>query len=206
MFCSACGGPLQAADQFCPKCGQAVTFAAPAAYAAQPGVAAPMAVPGLRYAGFWLRVAAYLIDSLIVGVPFCIVAFIIIGAMGGLAAMRAGVPLGNPPDQGALVALFGAFFGFFLMVALCGFVIGWLYYALMESSEKQATLGKMVMSLRVTDKNGQRLSFGHATGRYFSKIITGLVPLGIGYILAGITERKQALHDFIAGTLVFRTN
>ncbi len=92
------------------------------------------------------------------------------------------------------------------MIALCGFVIGWLYYALMESSEKQATLGKMVMSLRVTDKNGQRLSFGHATGRYFSKIITGLVPLGIGYILAGITERKQALHDFIAGTLVFRTN
>jgi uncharacterized RDD family membrane protein YckC len=52
--------------------------------------------------------------------------------------------------------------------------------------------------------NSQRLSFLHATGRFFAKIITGLIPLGIGYIMAGFTERKQALHDMIAGTLVVR--
>ena len=60
------------------------------------------------------------------------------------------------------------------------------------------------MSIYITDMHGQRLSFLHATGRFFAKIITGLIPLGIGYIMAGFTERKQALHDMIAGTLVVR--
>jgi len=74
----------------------------------------------------------------------------------------------------------------------------------MESSARQATFGKAAMSLRVTDLTAQPLTFGHATGRYFSKIISGLIPLGIGFIMAGFTEKKQALHDMIAGTLVLR--
>ena len=60
--------------------------------------------------------------------------------------------------------------------------------------------------LPVTDANGNRLSFGHASGRFFSKIVTAMVPLGIGYIMAGFTAKKQALHDFIASTLVIKTN
>ena len=77
----------------------------------------------------------------------------------------------------------------------------WLYFALMESSSKQATLGKMALGIIVTDLNGNRLSFGRATGRYFGKIISGAI-LMIGYIMAGFTEKKQALHDIIAGCLV----
>ena len=80
---------------------------------------------------------------------------------------------------------------------------GWLYYSLMESSKTQATLGKMALSLKVTDLEGNKISFGRATGRYFGKIISGMIMM-IGYILAGITEKKQALHDMMAGCLVIR--
>lgn len=75
----------------------------------------------------------------------------------------------------------------------------------MESSARQATLGKMAMSLRVTNSEGRRLSFGHATGRFFAKIVSGMIPLALGYIMAGFTAKKQALHDMIAGTLVLKS-
>jgi uncharacterized RDD family membrane protein YckC len=203
MFCSVCGGEVQTTDRFCPKCGQTVSFAAPAAYAAQPGVAAPP-MAAHRYAGFWLRFVAYLIDSLIVGVPTGIIIVIFIAMMGGITAFHFRLPDNPNPDPAQVMALLASMLGFFTIIGVCSLAISWLYFASMESSERQATLGKSVLALRVTDKNGMRLTFGHATGRYFSKIITGLVPLAIGWILAGLTEKKQALHDFIAGTLVWR--
>ena len=81
---------------------------------------------------------------------------------------------------------------------------GWLYHAKMESSSWQATLGKKALNLRVTDMAGARVTFGRATGRHFAKLITGLIPLGVGFALAGLTERRQALHDMLAGCLVLR--
>jgi uncharacterized RDD family membrane protein YckC len=80
-------------------------------------------------------------------------------------------------------------------------VLAWLYYALMESSKYQATLGKIVLGIVVTDTSGQRISFGRATGRYFAKIISQIILL-IGYIMIAFTEKKQGLHDIIASTLV----
>jgi uncharacterized RDD family membrane protein YckC len=71
----------------------------------------------------------------------------------------------------------------------------------MESSVKQATLGKLAIGIIVTDLQGSRITFGRATGRYFGKILSSLI-LSIGYIMAGFTEKKQALHDMIAGCLV----
>jgi len=85
--------------------------------------------------------------------------------------------------------------------SLCGY---WIYEAAMESSAKQATVGKMVLGLKVTDLEGHRISFARATGRHFAKLISAMILL-IGYIMAGFNERKQALHDMIAGTLVVRT-
>jgi uncharacterized RDD family membrane protein YckC len=61
------------------------------------------------------------------------------------------------------------------------------------------------MNLVVTDLEGQRLTFGRASGRFFAKIISGLIPFGIGYIMAGFTEKRQALHDMIASCLVLRS-
>jgi uncharacterized RDD family membrane protein YckC len=74
----------------------------------------------------------------------------------------------------------------------------------MESSRHQGTLGKMTLGLIVTDLQGRPIGFAVASGRYFAKIITGLIPLGIGYAMAGFTEKKQALHDMIASCLVLR--
>src|SRR4029077_16530876 len=76
------------------------------------------------------------------------------------------------------------------------FVLWLLYYALMESSPLQATLGKMALSIKVTEIAGQRISFLRALGRNLAKIISGFILL-IGYIMAAFTERKQALHDII---------
>ncbi len=77
----------------------------------------------------------------------------------------------------------------------------WLYFALMESSPRQATLGKQALGIMVTDLAGQRISFARATGRFFAKILSGLI-LWIGYVMAAFTERKQALHDLLASCLV----
>jgi uncharacterized RDD family membrane protein YckC len=73
----------------------------------------------------------------------------------------------------------------------------------MESSARGATLGKMALGLRVVDLNGDRIGFGRATGRYFGKIVSGLI-LGIGYFMAAFTQQKQALHDIMAGCLIIR--
>jgi uncharacterized RDD family membrane protein YckC len=84
-----------------------------------------------------------------------------------------------------------------------GFFGSWLYEAYMMSSEWQATVGKRVMSIVVTDLDGKRMTFARATGRHFAKYISTFL-LGIGYIIAAFTARKQALHDMIAETLVLK--
>lgn len=76
-----------------------------------------------------------------------------------------------------------------------------LYYSLMNSSSTQATLGKMALGLIVTDTEGNRVTFLRALLRYFVSIISGFILL-IGYLIQPFTERKQTLHDLIAGTLV----
>ncbi|HKV26372.1 MAG TPA: RDD family protein [Candidatus Acidoferrum sp.] len=158
-------------------------------------------VGGVVYAGFWLRFVAYVIDGIISGIAFVILLvplFVLTGAGAGLGRIISGQDMGD--DLGAFLGL-GFIFGFFGIILL----VSWLYYALSESSSWQATLGKKMLNLKVTDLNGQPISFARASGRYFSKIITGMIPLFIGYIMAGFTEKRQAIHDMIASCLVLRT-
>jgi uncharacterized RDD family membrane protein YckC len=96
----------------------------------------------------------------------------------------------------AVIATFGHGLAF-------GFLGPWLYEAFMMSSEWQATVGKRVMSIVVTDLDGGRISFARATGRHFAKYISAFV-LGIGFLMAPFTSKKQALHDIIAETLVVK--
>ena len=96
----------------------------------------------------------------------------------------------------AIVATFGHGLAF-------GFLGPWLYEAFMMSSEWQATVGKRVMSIVVTDLHGGRISFGRATGRHFAKYLSAFL-LGIGFIMAAFTSKKQALHDIIAETVVVK--
>lgn len=148
------------------------------------------------YAGFWKRFAAYLIDSIVISIVAMIIIlpfFIVMGFGIAMTAMSEDSEQVIPAVIGAVVA--------YLFIILLAIVGQWLYFALMESSKHQGTLGKMALSIKVTDLAGNRLSFGRATGRYFAKIISGMT-MGIGYLIAGFTEKKQALHDMIAGCLV----
>ena len=83
------------------------------------------------------------------------------------------------------------------------FFLPWIYEAVMLSSEKQATLGKMVVGIRDYSLAGRRITFARASGRHFAKWISALL-LGIGFLMAAFTEKKQALHDMMAETLVVK--
>jgi uncharacterized RDD family membrane protein YckC len=84
-------------------------------------------------------------------------------------------------------------------------VLNWLYYALLESGTTQATIGKKALGLKVTDMAGQRITFGQATGRYFGKILSAMILL-IGFLMMIWDNKKQTLHDKLAGTLVVKKN
>jgi predicted Zn finger-like uncharacterized protein len=97
--------------------------------------------------------------------------------------------------------IIGGFIGAHALGNIAGIIMGWLYFAIMESSSKQGTLGKMILGIKVTDLYGNAISFGKATLRHFSKIISTIILL-VGYLMVGFTAKKQALHDMIAGCLV----
>ena len=214
MYCSKCGANVADGIAFCSACGQPmVGFSVGQAAAATPSAApvppggtvyAPPAQSGwqaqaarpVAYAGFWLRFVAIIIDGLLLYFVSMIL-FLPFAASTGMG-MR-GMMTGRPPDPQAIFPMIHAL----LRLALLRTVLHWLYYSLLESSAWQGTLGKKALGLEVTDLDGNRISFGRATGRFFAKIISALI-LGIGYIMAGFTEKKQALHDILAGTLVIR--
>jgi uncharacterized RDD family membrane protein YckC len=159
-----------------------------------------VAGPQAAYAGFWLRFVALIIDSVVLSVAGAIIAFPLVGAMGLSGLLRGAYG----PDGGAMrpedmLPVMSIVFRFILISA----VLKWLYYALLESSSWQATLGKKALGLEVTDLEGRRIGFGRATGRTFAKIISAMI-LYIGFLMAGFTEKKQALHDMMAGCLVIR--
>ena len=86
---------------------------------------------------------------------------------------------------------------------LLSFLGGWFYFAYLESSTHQATLGKMLIGAKVVDYGGNRISFVTASLRHFAKILSAIILL-IGFIMVGFTQKKQGLHDILAGTLVIR--
>jgi len=135
------------------------------------------------YAGFWRRFLALIIDDLVLLIPGILVNVIISSAFNS-----------GSGSGGAVAAL----------VYILWVVAIWLYFAIQESGTAQATIGKRALSIKVTNLDGGRISFGQATGRYFGKLISAVI-LAIGFMMAGWTEKKQALHDMMAGTLVIRS-
>jgi uncharacterized RDD family membrane protein YckC len=214
VYCSKCGVNLAAGTAFCGSCGTptgtpAAVIARPAgplAYAGGPSQA-PYADPaglvvsrGFTYAGFWLRVVASLIDGVIMSIALGVLLVPLFLLTGFEAHIDGMVQRHGQPDPAIIVGLIGIIFVF----AVVSVLIQWLYHAYLESGEKQATWGKQALGLYVTDLMGHPITFGRASGRFFAKMVTGMIPLGIGYIMAGFTERKQALHDMIASCLVLR--
>lgn len=143
--------------------------------------ARPVGPDHVAYGGFWIRVVAYIIDAILLTIV-CGIADRLLGIDIFASDWKHYDPLAN----------------------LISLAIGWLYFALLESSERGATVGKMVMGLRVVTSDGRRLSFMNATGRYFAKILSAII-LCIGFIMVAFTDKKRGLHDIIAGTLVIKT-
>ena len=138
------------------------------------------------YAGFWKRFLASFLDGLVGGLGYVVIMLLLMAVGGGFGHYE-----GNQPAAVFFVVLLWIFL-------LFG---SWLYPALMESSKLQATVGKLAVGLKVTDLEGRRISFGRATARYFAHYLS-VMTLLIGYIMAAFTQKKQAMHDMVAGTLV----
>src|ERR1700692_4958869 len=180
MFCSKCGANVTDGAAFCSACGQPASAVRPVGFAPvppAPGLPAPYAPPALApvlpspYAGFWLRVVAHLIDDLLLGIGFGILVLIAVAiiGVGSLRTMIAGMNEANPELPAAIISAF-------VFVGIASILLAWIYNAGMESSRHQGTLGKMALGLIVTDLQGRPIGFGLASGRYFAKIITGLIP------------------------------
>ena len=138
-----------------------------------------------QYAGFWIRFAGAFIDGLVLMVPRVVISVAL------PALVSSGMAGSSQNAQLVVIAVNTAI----------GQIIGWLYFALMLSSSKQATLGMMAVGLRITDLQGRRISFARATGRHFASLVSQ-ITLFIGYLFILWTEKKQTLHDLMAGTLV----
>lgn len=145
-------------------------------------------------AGFWKRVAAYMIDAFVVGVATWIVQIALMVMFFG-ANMGT---LGSNPE-----AMFSGATGilFILAVYLVPIAMAVAYYAAFHASSKQATLGKMAVGIKVVRTDGTRISLARGIGRYFGFMLSSLI-MGIGLLMAAFTERKQGLHDMICDTLV----
>jgi uncharacterized RDD family membrane protein YckC len=157
------------------------------------------------YAGFGQRLLALIIDLIVIGVVYSIIVTPILAAIGFSMVSDAQNMEGMSGEEAAsaMTGMVGTIMAGMGMMLLVSNTIQLLYYALMESSKLQASVGKLALGLKVVDLNGERLSFGKALIRSFGKILSGMI-LCIGYLIAAFTEKKQALHDMIASTLVVK--
>lgn len=194
MFCPRCGREALSGAAFCVQCGAPLDVQAtapplveraPVPAAGAPAVApAPSAAPtpaAIRYGGFWRRFVAFWIDG------------ILLWLAGSLLQVGMGVDLFDRDFTDPRI-LFSNFLSM---------ILGWLYCAMLESSPRQATLGQMVIGIKVTDLQLRRISFGRATGRHFGQILSAVILL-MGFVMIAFTEKKQGLHDMLAGCLVVR--
>lgn len=162
-----------------------VPYANTHGYPATPPVMGYAAQMNFQYAGVLTRFVASLIDGIVFFVVYALI-------------MLAVTPVGGTADPAQMQSTM-------LMMAMLQlglYLSNWVYFAMMESSSYQATLGKLMMGIRVTDLHGQPIGFGRASARYWGKLLSGIFM--IGYLMAFFTERTQALHDLLAGCVVVR--
>ncbi|MGM0554334.1 MAG: RDD family protein [Pseudomonadota bacterium] len=184
MKCSQCGEENPARAVYCMRCGHRMAPESRQGVRADGGVGAGPPSDRSAYGGFWRRVAATLIDSLLIGVPQVMAQLLI-------------SPQTMAPNPEPVLTTAD------IVWMLINIVVAWLYWAGMHSSRYRATVGKMALGLRVVDYYGERISFLRATGRHFAEFLSALA-FGIGYLLVVFTRRRQALHDLMAETLVVR--
>src|SRR3989441_11506678 len=142
------------------------------------GLATPVSAGPIEYAGFWIRVLASIIDAVILGMVLWII----------------GLLLQRPPEEAGGLSAIGP---------ILQMVLGFLYMPVLWSSPMQATIGQKICGLRVIRPGGNAISFERGIARVLAMILSGM-PLFIGYLMVAFTERKQGLHDILAGTYVVK--
>ena len=145
--------------------------------------------PRPAFAGFWLRAVAYLIDTVLISL-----------VLGLIASFYPSIFIKFPDSVPTSLTSLPQLTPVALAITITA---TWFYYTMFEASAWQATPGKRVLRLYVADVHGQRVTFARAAARNLAKIISSLTFL-VGYLVAGFTERKQALHDILSGCLVLR--
>ncbi len=179
MYCPKCGAHNEDADTMCNSCGQPIK-------------------KGRELAGFWRRYGANMLDIAILYI-FFIALYIIFFIVAIIVSL--GTSSGNSNNAfGSGIALLCICF-VYVLAALAVL----LYYTWFESSKYQATPGKLAVGMIVVDLEGQRISFQKALIRNLSKILSALI-MYVGFIMIGFTEKRQGLHDMIAGTTVVMKN
>lgn len=198
LTCEKCDAEIPDGTSVCPNCETPVSVArigpVYVPQSTQPQDSVPRIhelaalPPRPTFAGFWLRAIACAIDTIFIGAIFLLVASLFPATFEKMLPPNPPTLTSMPPPSPFLIAL---------LVSL-----GCVYYTMFEASRWQATPGKRILRLYVTDLNGQRITYGRALIRNLARQISGF--LFIGYIIAGFTEKKQALHDLLAGCLVLR--
>jgi uncharacterized RDD family membrane protein YckC len=198
MFCLKCGKETDASGKFCQWCGADI-----ASIPANP-VVTPEEEEGPDigvYAGLGRRFVAFIVDFIII-LLFDLVAMTVLGLTRGIQNSYfyfvQHIPVEQLTTEGTMGAMLGSVLAAYGMVLI---VIPWLYFAGFESSRSQATPGKLLMHIVVTDMTGNKPTFARVTLRHFAKFVSALVIL-IGFLMIGLTQKRQGLHDKIAGCLV----
>jgi uncharacterized RDD family membrane protein YckC len=191
QVCSTCGNVTLPDGRFCLFCGDLLSESAPKGLVSQPAKPLASSEPAhIDYAGFWLRALAGAIDVALEAGGALVLTFAI-----DFALRRFGRLLGISP----FVSKVATGMAFILILA----VGSWLYCAFTESSSWRATVGKRILGLQVVTADGDKVGFGQATVRHFMKFLS-LFFLMIGFMMAGWTKRRQALHDMPSDCLVIR--
>lgn len=186
MFCPKCGTNNSQEAKFCASCGTQLSLAD------EPALRHPASsITTPRFAGFWFRTLAVVIDIVLCQVAIVILVFPLGFVLGASMAGSSSLSEIETAAEG--------------LGSVLGVLIQWLWFTIPESSKWQATIGKKIVGLKVTDENGERIGFGKANGRYWSKILSALI-LFVGFLMVAFTAKKQGLHDKIAGTLVVKEN
>lgn len=192
MFCSECGRPTPA-DDLARFGDRLVCLDCKNGYAQKLREGVAITAP-VRYAGFWIRVAAALIDAIILFIVGSIFQYAVLGA-------RAASPMFDPANPEAHL---GETFALLGVAWLIGTVTGATYEGVFVY-KLGATPGKMALGLKVIRPGGGPVSLGRAIGRYFAKILSAMA-LCIGYIIVGFDSQKRGMHDMICDTRVIKTN
>ena len=196
QICSNCGNPILPDGEFCLYCGDLLAASPGPAPRASPPLnsAEPPVQPKatLEYAGFWLRVWAGSIDVALEALVALLVTFMVDFVM-RLTTPKFGLS--------SITARYVTGIAFIFVLAIGA----WLYCAFSESSSWRATLGKRIVGLQVLTSAGGQLSFGQATVRHFMKFLS-LFTATVGFMMAGWTKRRQALHDMPSDCIVVKVS